>query len=141
MSELLNLEFWMYVGVIAGVYTVLALGLQVQYGETGLVNLGHVAFMAVAAYTMAILVVKFDTPLIVASLAAIGASLVFALVLGIPTLRLRTDYLAMATIAAGEIVRYLALNVQEVTGGPIGSVGLQGPNTLAVYNTEWQGVH
>jgi ABC-type branched-subunit amino acid transport system permease subunit len=138
VSGILAPDFWIYVGVIAGIYTIFALGLQVQYGVAGLVNLGQVAFMAIGAYTMAILVVKLGWSMLPASAAAIGAAMLFALVLGLPTLRLRADYLAMVTIAAGEIVRYLALNLQDITGGPIGTTALLGAAKLAAYNGEWQ---
>ena len=70
------------------------------------------------------------TPVLVATQAAV----LFALVLGIPSLRLRADYLAIATVAGAEIVRYLALNMQGLTGGPIGSIGMLGPSQLAQYN-------
>lgn len=138
MSGILAPDFWIYVGVIAGIYTIFALGLQVQYGVAGLVNLGQVAFMAIGAYTMAILVAKFGWPMIPASIAAIGAAMLFAVVLGVPTLRLRADYLAMVTIAASEIVRYMALNLNDITGGPAGTIALLGPAKLAKYNGEWQ---
>jgi branched-chain amino acid transport system permease protein len=131
-------DFWIYVGVIAGIYTIFALGLQIQYGVAGLVNLGQVAFMAIGAYTMAILVARFEWGMIPASIAAIGAAMAFAVVLGVPTLRLRADYLAMVTIAASEIVRYMALNLNDITGGPAGTVALLGPAKLASYNGEWQ---
>ena len=58
MSTLASGEFWAFVGVVAGIYTIFALGLQLEFGFTGLLNFGHVAFMAIGAYTMAILVVK-----------------------------------------------------------------------------------
>ena len=58
MSALASGDFWAFVGVVAGIYTILALGLQLQFGFTGLLNFGQVAFMAIGAYTMAILVVK-----------------------------------------------------------------------------------
>ena len=58
MSSLASGGFWAFVGVVAGIYTIFALGLQVQFGFTGLLNFGQVAFMAIGAYTMAILVVK-----------------------------------------------------------------------------------
>jgi len=58
VSALTSGEFWAFVGVVAGIYTIFALGLQLEFGFTGLLNFGHVAFMAIAAYTMAILVVK-----------------------------------------------------------------------------------
>jgi ABC-type branched-subunit amino acid transport system permease subunit len=137
MSGILNVDFWIFVAVIAGIYTIFALGIQLEFGVAGLNNFGQVAFMAVSAYTMAILIVRFEVPMILAASAGILAAIVLGLVLGIPTLRLRADYLAMATIAAGEIVRYLAVNLQWLTGGPVGTVNLAGPGKLASYNDEW----
>jgi branched-chain amino acid transport system permease protein len=139
MSGLANVQFWAFVGVVAGIFTIFALGLQVQFGFAGLLNFGHVAFMAIGAYTMAILVVKTGLPLWLASLAAIAAAMAAGLLLGLPTLRLRADYLAITTIAFGEIVRYVALNEQSLTGGPQGTINLEGPGTAARYNDEWLG--
>ena len=133
-----NPAFWTFVAVIAGIYTIFALGLYLQYALAGLPNFGHVAFAALAAYTMAILVIRLDLPLPLASLAGLLVAVAFSLVLGIPSLRLRADYLAIATIAGGEIVRYLALNMQGLTGGPIGSIGMLGPSKLAQYNGPWE---
>jgi branched-chain amino acid transport system permease protein len=138
VSQFLNAAFWTFVGIEAGIYTIFALGLQIQFGVTGLLNFGHAAFMAIAAYTMAILVVKADVPLWQASLLAIGASMVFGLLIGLPTLRLRADYLAITTIAFAEIVRYIALNESALTGGPQGTVALAGGAQVAFYNTSWQ---
>jgi branched-chain amino acid transport system permease protein len=123
--------------VVAGIYTILALGLQVQFGFTGLLNFGHAAFMAVAAYTMAVLVVKQSWPLWAAAPAAIAVAVAFGLLLGLPTLRLRADYLAITTIAFAEIVRYVAINEQELTGGPVGTIALAGPGKAATYNQDW----
>jgi neutral amino acid transport system permease protein len=131
-------EFWTFVFVNAGIYTIFSLGLLIQFGVAGLPNFGNGAFMAIAAYTMAIGVVRYSLPIIIAGPLAILAAVIFGLVLAIPTLRLRTDYLAIATIAAGEIVRYLALNLQELTGGAAGTVNLLGPGLAADYNAEWE---
>lgn len=136
--DFFNLAFWTYIAVIAGIYTVMALGLYVQFSLAGLPNFGHVAFMAVSAYTMAILIVRVEAPLPLAMLGGLAAAVVMALIIGIPTLRLRTDYLAIATVAAGEIVRYLAMNLPDLTGGAVGSMAMLGPNQLAMYNTGWQ---
>jgi ABC-type branched-subunit amino acid transport system permease subunit len=133
-----NPAFWTFVSVIAGIYAIMALGLYVQFSLAGLPNFGHVAFMAVAAYTMAILTVRYEVPLIWSSLAGIAAAVVLAFVFGIPTLRLRADYLAIATVAGGEIIRYLAMNLPDLTGGPVGSMAMLGPTKLAMYNGEWQ---
>lgn len=137
MSSVANGEFWMFVGVIAGIYTIFGLGLQIQLGFAGLLNFGHVAFMAVAAYTMAILVVRVGLPLWAASVAALGAAAALAVVIALPALRLRADYFAIATFAFAEIVRYVALNVPRLTGGSQGTIALAGAETAAFYNGGW----
>jgi ABC-type branched-subunit amino acid transport system permease subunit len=137
VNTILSLQFWAFVGVVAGIYTILALGLQVQFGVTGLLNFGHAAFMAVGAYTMAILVVKEGWPLWGASAAAIAVAMLFGLLLGLPTVRLRADYLAITTIAFAEIVRYVAINEQGLTGGPVGTIALAGAGRAASYNGDW----
>jgi ABC-type branched-subunit amino acid transport system permease subunit len=60
LSTIASAGFWSFVGIVAGIYTLFALGVQVQFGFAGLLNFGHVAFMGIGAYTMAILVVKED---------------------------------------------------------------------------------
>ena len=130
-------EFWLFVLATAGIYTIFSLGLLVQFGVAGLPNFGNGAFMAISAYTMAITIVRCDFPMWLAAPLGIVAAVLFGLLLAIPTVRLRTDYLAVATIAAGEIVRYFALNMQEVTGGAAGTVNLLGPGIAADYNSEW----
>ena len=138
MRELVNAAFWTFVGIEAGIYTIFALGLQLQFGYTGLLNFGHAAFMAIAAYTMAILVVKGDVPLWAASVLAIGAAMIFGLLIGLPTLRLRADYLAITTIAFAEIVRFVAFNETGLTGGPQGTIALAGGSDVGFYDTSWQ---
>jgi branched-chain amino acid transport system permease protein len=135
--QVFNLPFWTFVGVIAGIYTILSLGLFIQYAMAGLPNFGHVAFMALAAYGMAILVIRLSAPMWLAALVGVLAAVVFAVLLGGPSLRLRADYLAIVTVAGGEIVRYLALNMYDITGGAVGSVGMLGQGNLAQYDTDW----
>lgn len=139
MSEVFNAEFWTFVGVVAGIYTIFALGLQVQFGFTGLLNFGHAAFMAFGAYTMAILVVKIGLPLGLAVLCALAVAAAFALLLGLPSIRLRVEYFAIATLAFAEIVRFIALNEQGLTGGTQGTIALSGTGEAAFYNAEWVG--
>jgi neutral amino acid transport system permease protein len=112
------------IGVEAVAYGLAATGLNVHFGYTGLLNFGQAAFLGVAAYGMASSVAVFGLPFGVSLLVGIGAAIVLALLLGIPTLRLRADYLAIVTIAAAEIVRLLARSVslREYFGG---SDGLQ----------------
>ena len=107
MSSILNFEFWAFVGVVAGIYTIFSLGLQVQFGFTGLLNFGQAAFAAVGAYSIAVSVRSWHLSWWGVMLVLLIAPLVMALLLGIPTLRLRADYLAIVTIAAAEILRYV----------------------------------
>jgi branched-chain amino acid transport system permease protein len=106
-------------------FALAAIGLSVHFGFTGLLNMGVAGFMAVGAYGFAISILTFGLPWWVAALIGIGASVVFALILGIPTLRLRGDYLSIVTIAAAEVVRLLFLTTafKEVTGSADGLSG------------------
>jgi branched-chain amino acid transport system permease protein len=88
-------------------YALAALGLAVHFGYTGLLNFGQAGFMAIGAYGYAISILSFDLPWWVGIIIGMLASVVFAFILGIPTLRLRADYLAIVTIASAEIVRLL----------------------------------
>ena len=130
-------DFSLFVLATAGIYTIFSLGLLVQFGIAGLPNFGNGAFMAVSGYAMAIGIVKLGLPMIIAAPLAMVAAVLFGLLLAIPTIRLRSDYLAIATVAAGEIVRYLALNLEGLTGGAAGTVNLLGPGQAADYNFEW----
>ncbi|WP_026532493.1 branched-chain amino acid ABC transporter permease [Arthrobacter sp. H41] len=109
-------------------YALAALGLAVHFGYSGLLNFGQAGFMAVGAYGYAISTLTFNAPLPVAVLVALLASVIFAIVLGIPTLRLRADYLAIVTIAAAEIVRYIVTTngLTEVTGSANGLAAFEG---------------
>src|ERR671919_109619 len=100
-------------------YALAALGLAVHFGYSGLLNFGQAGFMAVGAYGFAISTLSFGVPFFVALLISILCSSLFALLLGIPTLRLRADYLAIVTIAAAEIVRYIvgSVSLLEYFGG------------------------
>ncbi|UOE42575.1 branched-chain amino acid ABC transporter permease [Agromyces larvae] len=108
-------------------YALAALGLAVHFGFAGLLNMGVAGFMAVGAYGYAISSLTFGFPWWLAILTGLGASVVFALILGIPTLRLRGDYLAIVTIAAAEVVRLLFLTTafEDVTGSADGLSGFQ----------------
>jgi ABC-type branched-subunit amino acid transport system permease subunit len=137
MNAILNAQFWFFVGITAGIFTILGLGLQLQFGYAGLLNFGHVAFMAIGGYTTAILVVKTGMSLWIAAVLALLVAVPFSLLLGLPTLRLRADYLAMTTLAFAEIVRYVAINEEGLTGGSQGTINLAGVGTATNYNREW----
>ncbi|MGH8893266.1 MAG: branched-chain amino acid ABC transporter permease [Actinomycetes bacterium] len=116
------------IGLETVVFALAAIGLNVHFGYTGLLNFGQSAFMAMAAYGIGVMVATYDQPLWVGVLVGLGASVVLALLLGVPTLRLRADYLAIVTIAAAEIVRLVARSVtfEDTLGGSDGRQGFAG---------------
>lgn len=138
MSAFSSGEFWAFVGVVAGIYTILALGLQLQFGLAGLLNFGQVAFMAIGAYTMAILIVKEGWSTWLAAPLGVVAAGAAGLLLGIPALRLRADFFAIVTIAFSEIVRYVAMNEDALTGGSQGTIALGKVGEAAQYNVQWE---
>lgn len=113
------------IGVAACIYALASIGLNVQFGLAGLMNFGQIASGLVGGYGLAIAVDR-GLPLWAGLLIGIAAAGLFGLLLGLPTLRLRADYLAIATISAAEILRVVANSnrLQEVTGGPIGISGV-----------------
>jgi branched-chain amino acid transport system permease protein len=112
-----SVNFWTSVGVLAATYALVALGLQLNVGFTGVVNFGAAGFMAVGAYTMAILTIDTGISFWLALPLSILVTMGFGLIVGLPSLRLRTDYLAIATVAFAEIIRLIAQNARELTGG------------------------
>jgi len=105
--------------VLIGINIILAVSLNLITGYTGQLSLGHAAFMSVGAYTSGIMTAKFGQPFIVGVLAAALFAALAGIIIGIPTLRLKGDYLAIATLGFGEIVRIIALNTDYI-GGAIG---------------------
>ncbi len=103
-------------------YALAALGLAIHFGFTGLLNFGQAGFMLLGAYGYAIPALKLGWPFWACVLTALAASVIFALILGIPTLRLRADYLAIVTIAAAEVLRlvFTTNEFQAVTGSANG---------------------
>src|SRR5215204_953736 len=103
-------------------FSLLAIGINVQFGYTGLLNFGEIAFAMLGAFGIAVAVSQWGLPFWVGVLIGLVAAVVLALLLGLPTLRLRADYLAIATIAAAEGLRLLFRSVGStpVTGGTRG---------------------
>ena len=116
-------------GPEAAVYALAAIGLNLHYGYTGLLNFGQVGFMLVGAYGVAISVATWGLSMWLGIVIGVAAAVVLALVLGIPTLRLRADYFAITTIAAAEILRLLVRSsaLADVTGGVFGLQRIAGP--------------
>lgn len=109
-------------------YALAALGLAIHFGYTGLLNFGQAGFMAIGAYGYGIGTLTLHLPVWGAVLLGMGGSVVFALILGVPTLRLRADYLAIVTIAASEILRliFTTNSLEWLTGSADGLSAYKG---------------
>src|SRR3974390_896884 len=119
-------------GVQILIYVMLGWGLNIVVGLAGLLDLGYVALYAVGAYSYALLSTTFGLSFwICLPLAGILASL-WGVMLGFPVLRLRGDYLAIVTLAFGEIIRLVITNWQSLTGGPNGVSGIPRPTLFGI---------
>lgn len=126
--------YWVDVLFFFGVYALLGLSLNIVLGEVGLFDLGHMGFMAIGAYTTAILNTTFGIPIIILlPLSAIAAGS-FAWLVCSPIIHLRGDYLCIVTIGMGEIVRItLNNNPFGITGGPNGVFGIDFPSLGSIF--------
>ena len=123
------IQYLAYLSIMTGIYGILSLSLNLQYGFTGLANFGHVAFFCLGAYTSTILVVLVKGPFILGLLGGMVAAGLFGFLISIPTANLKEDYWAIATLAAAEIVRLFFLNEDWIFGrGPYhgGAFGIGG---------------
>ena len=111
--------YWMYLACLVSINVASATGLNILTGYTGLVSLGQAAFMGLGAYTVAVLEIRFGTPFLLNLLVGGFVAMLGGLVVGIPSLRVKGLYLAIATIAASFIAHFLFANM-ALTGGTAG---------------------
>jgi len=110
--------------IFIGIYAIATMGLNLLLGYAGQISLGHAAFFAVGAYVSGILTTRHDVPCAAAAALAVALACVLAWAVGLPCLRLKGHYLAMGTLAFGEIV-HITLNAEiDLTGGPSGIAGI-----------------
>ncbi len=120
-------EYLLHITIISGLHIILALSLNLIIGYCGQVSLGHAAFYGLGAYTSALTSIHWQLPFVVTMpLAGLMAALC-GLSLGIPTLRLKDDYLAIVTLGFGVIVDLILLNL-DITGGPDGLTHIPPPH-------------
>ena len=119
-------------------FVMMALGLNIVVGKSGLLDLGYVAFFAIGAYSQGILSTLYGWNTWEVMPFGIGFAMIAGVILGLPALRLRGDYLAIITLGFGEIVRLVAINL-NVTGGPNGIPGI--PNPPSVFGLHFDLMH
>ena len=110
-------------------FALLAMGLNIVVGKSGILDLGFVAFFAIGAYAQALMGTKLGTNFFINLIVGMLAAMLAGVALGLPALRLRGDYLAIITLGFGEIIRIVANNVDAI-GGPAGIAGIPAPPTI-----------
>lgn len=115
-----------FLTISAATYALFSLGLNLQWGVAGLINFGHVAFMAIGAYSTVLLTLQ-GVPIPIAVLVGAGLAALLGLAIGLSTLRLRADYLGIVTIGVSELVRLVAKNEAWLTRGTFGVQGYPVP--------------
>ena len=132
-------SYILHILILLGVYVVLGTSLNVVAGVMGELDLGHAAFFGIGAYISSLFVMNVFDNFWIGMILAGFISLIFGLLLGIPSLRIRGDYLAIVTLGFNEIIRYVLLNMQSVTNGPMGIKGIPSPTIFGyVLNTKQQ---
>jgi len=121
---LLPNDYYLTVLIVGGLYTILAVGLNLLMGYAGQASLGHAAFYGLSAYTTGILTGTHGWPVWVGISAGLALSTAVAYIIAVPTLKLRGNYLAMGTLGFGIIVYIVFNEATELTGGPSGFTGI-----------------
>lgn len=120
-------SFYLRILILVAINLILVTGLNLLMGQAGQISLGQAAFFGIGAYSSALLAMKGHLSFWLAlPLAALISGLI-AFLIGMPTLKLKGHYLAMATLGFGEIVYILLLELRQVTGGPDGVIGIPAP--------------
>ncbi|MEA5553345.1 branched-chain amino acid ABC transporter permease [Anabaena cylindrica UHCC 0172] len=122
------IEYLIFLAISTATFALFALGLNLQWGFTGLINFGHIAFMTLGAYTTVLLSLK-GVPLLFSAIVGAIVAALLGLVIGFATLRLRADYLSIVTIGTGELIR-LVVNNQEL---PVGDAWVSGAFGVQTY--------
>jgi branched-chain amino acid transport system permease protein len=118
------------------IYVILGMSLNLVFGYTGLLSLGHAAFYGIGAYVSALATTQLGLPFLVSFFLAGLAGAIFGVLIGFPTLRLAGPYFAMATIGFNKIVEMVLMNWDSVTGGPAGISGIPYPDFFGIYVLE-----
>lgn len=128
-------QYILRIVIMIGIYSMLALGLNILTGYTGQVSLGHAGFYAVGAYTASLMALKLGANFFVATLAGALLSSICGLLLGLPTLRLKGTYLSIVTLGFGEIVKMITMNWDKVTNGTLGLKSIPKPSIFGIKMT------
>ena len=120
------MEYWLGVATLVGIQMIAVLGVSILCGFTGMFTMGHAGFMAIGAYTSALLTKNFDIPVFLGIIAGMLAATVIGVLLSYPTLKLRDDYFIIVTLGIGEAIKLIIQNTSKITGGARGLPDIPG---------------
>jgi len=137
------MEFYVSIITFTLISVIAVTGVYVLTGLTGMFSLGQAAFMAIGAYVSGVLVVKIGWPFWLATIVAVAFSVLIGYIVGLPTVRLRRDYISLVTLGFGEAITALLNQTQSITGGALGFSGIPKETTLtlSLLSAIWQTVH
>lgn len=124
--------YYVHTGIMIGIMVMMALGLNLLFGYTGQISLAHASFYAIGAYTSSLLEVHTGLSFWLSTPLAILCALLVATIVGIPTLRLKEHYLALATLAFCLVVQLFLINAKWLTNGSEGVMGIQSPSFFGI---------
>lgn len=128
------MEYWLGVATLVGIYMIAVLGVSILCGFTGMFSMGHAGFMAIGAYTSALLTKSFGIPVFFGVIAGMLAASLIGAVVSYPTLKLRDDYFIIVTLGIGEAIKLIIQNAASITGGARGLADIpKGSNFVNVW--------
>ena len=128
------MEYWLGVATLVGIYMIAVLGVSILCGFTGMFSMGHAGFMAIGAYTSALLTKNFDMPVFLGVIAGMVTASVIGAIISYPTLKLRDDYFIIVTLGIGEAIKLIIQNAASITGGARGLADIpKGSNFVNVW--------
>jgi len=126
------MQFYISILTFTLISVIAVTGIYVLTGLTGMFSLGQAAFMAIGAYVSGFLVVKAGVPFVLAAIIAVVISVIVGYIVGLPTVRLRRDYISLVTLGFGEAITALLNQTQSITGGALGVSGIPKITTLTL---------
>jgi branched-chain amino acid transport system permease protein len=130
--EIITSDYGIHLGILTCIYLILAQSLNLTFGLGRLFNLAHIASCAIGAYATALLSTEFNYNFFICLLASMVISGIFAVALGVISLRLKTDYFAIGTLAFSSVVGAVLINWREVTRGVLGIPGIPRPEISGI---------
>ena len=126
------MDYLLHLWILITIYSIVCLSLNLLVGHTGLVSMGHAAFMGIGAYTAAILTLKLGFPFVGGLLFAVVISAAISVLISWPSVRLRGDYFVLASFGFQIVVFYIMYNWVELTGGPSGLYNIPQPTLFGI---------